>query len=92
LNGEAEEVLGCRGRIKLLKALMAAQRSGYAASISKLTAATRLKRWNVERHLEILLKLGWVEEVHTPEGRRFRLKENRKVEATRKLFKELGEV
>lgn len=53
-----------------------------------MKAATGLK--GVERHVEILLKCGWVEEVQTPEGRRYRLKACRKVEALKKLFRELG--
>jgi len=87
---EAEEVLGSRGRIRLLKALIEAQKSGYAASMSRLKAATRLKGRSVERHLETLLKHGWAEEIRTAEGRRYRLKENGKTEAVKRLFRELG--
>jgi DNA-binding transcriptional ArsR family regulator len=90
LNGEVEEVLGSRGRIRLLKALIEAQRSGYAASTSKLKASTRLRRRNVQRHLEILLNHGWIEDLQTAEGRKYRLKENGKTEAVKRLFRELG--
>lgn len=85
---EAEEVLGSRGRIRLLKALTAAQRRGSLVSRSKLKASTNLK--GVEKHIATLLKHGWVEEVQTPEGRRYRLKECEKAEALKKLFRELG--
>jgi DNA-binding transcriptional ArsR family regulator len=90
LNGEVEEVLGSRGRIRLLKALIEAQKSGYAASMSKLKAATRLRRRSVQRHLEILLNHGWIEEIQTAEGRKYRLKDNGKTEAVKRLFRELG--
>lgn len=86
-DGEAEEVLGSRGRVKLLKALMA-QRGGRPASITKLKTATGLK--DVEKHINILLKHGWVEEVQTPEGKRYRLRECGKVEALKRLFRELS--
>ena len=89
MNGEVEEVLGSRGRIRLLKALIEAQRSGCAASMSKLKASTRLRGRSVQRHLEILLNHGWVEEVRTAEGRKYRLKENGKTEAVKRLFREL---
>jgi len=87
---EAEEVLGSRGRIRLLKALIEVQKSGRVASMSKLKAATHLRGHTVERHLEILIKHGWVEEIRTAEGRKYRLKENGKTDAVRKLFRELG--
>jgi DNA-binding transcriptional ArsR family regulator len=90
LNGEVEEVLGSRGRIRLLKALIEAQKSGCAASMSKLKASTRLRGRSVQRHLEILLNHGWVEEVRTAEGRKYRLKDNGKTEAIKRLFRELG--
>jgi len=95
LNGdraarEAEEVLGSRGRVRLLKALVEAQKSGCAASMSKLKAATRLKGQSLRAHIETLMKYGWVEEVQTAEGRKYRLKENGKTEAVKKLFMELG--
>jgi DNA-binding transcriptional ArsR family regulator len=89
LNGEVEEVLGSRGRIRLLKALIEAQKSGCAASMSKLKASTRLRGRSVQRHLEILLNHGWVEEVRTAEGRKYRLKDNGKTEAVKRLFREL---
>jgi len=89
LNGEVEEVLGSRGRIRLLKALIEAQKSGCAASTSKLKASTRLRGRSVQRHLEILLNHGWVEEIQTAEGRKYRLKENGKTEAVKRLFREL---
>jgi len=89
LNGEVEEVLGSRGRIRLLKALIEAQKSGCAASMSKLKASTRLRGRSVQRHLEILLNHGWVEEVRTAEGRKYRLKDNGKTEAIKRLFREL---
>ncbi|MEM2045458.1 MAG: hypothetical protein QXO20_04680 [Candidatus Bathyarchaeia archaeon] len=44
----------------------------------------------MERHIEILVRRGWVEEVHTLEGRKYRLKECEKAEALKKLFRELG--
>lgn len=87
---EAEEVLGSRGRIKLLKTLIALQKRGQLASISKLKAATHLKDRSLERHIEVLLRHGWVEEVETPEGKRFRLRTAEKVEAFKRLFRELG--
>jgi DNA-binding transcriptional ArsR family regulator len=87
LNGEVEEVLGSRGRIRLLKALIEAQRSGCAASMSKLKASTRLRGRSVQRHLEILLNHGWVEEIQTAEGRKYRLKDNGKTEAVKRLFR-----
>lgn len=87
---EAEEVLGSRGRIRLLKALLAAKKDGRAVTVSKLKATTHLKGRNVERHIEILVRRGWVEEVHTLEGRKYRLKADGKVEALKKLFRELG--
>jgi len=87
---ETDEVLGSCGRIRLLKALIEAQKSGYAASMSKLKAATRLRGRSVQRHLEILLNHGWVEEVRTAEGRKYKLKENGKTEAVKRLFRELG--
>jgi DNA-binding transcriptional ArsR family regulator len=90
LNGEVEEVLGSRGRIRLVKALIEAQKSGRTASISKLKAATRLRRRSVQRHLEILLNHGWIEEIQTAEGRKYKLKENGKTEAVKRLFRELG--
>jgi Mn-dependent DtxR family transcriptional regulator len=90
LNGEVEEVLGSRGRIRLLKALIEAQKSGCAASMSKLKASTRLRGRSVQRHLEILLNRGWVEEIQTAEGRKYKLKENGKTEAIKRLFRELG--
>ena len=90
MNGEVEEVLGSRGRIRLLKALIEAQKSGCAASMSKLKASTRLRGRSVQRHLEILLNHGWVEEVRTAEGRKYRLKDNGKTEAIKRLFRELG--
>jgi hypothetical protein len=43
----------------------------------------------VQRHLEILLNHGWVEEVRTAEGRKYRLKDNGKTEAVKRLFREL---
>ena len=89
MNGEVEEVLGSRGRIRLLKALIEAQKSGYAASMSKLKVATRLRRRSVQRHLEILLDYGWAEEVRTAEGKKYRLKDNGKTEAVKRLFREL---
>lgn len=88
--GEAEEVLGSRGRIRLLKALMAAQKGGKVASASKLKAATHLKERSLKRHLEVLLRYGWVEEVQTAEGRRYKLKMDGRVEALRRLYRELG--
>ena len=92
MNGEVEEVLGSRGRIRLLKALIEAQKSGYAASMSKLKAATRLRRRSVQRHLEILLNHGWIEEIQTAEGRKYKLKENGKTEAVKRLFRRAREL
>ncbi|MEM3550326.1 MAG: hypothetical protein QXN87_08525 [Candidatus Bathyarchaeia archaeon] len=86
--GEAEEALGSRGRIKVLEAFLAAQRRGHPVSMSKLKVATGLK--NVERHVAVLLKHGWVEVVQTPEGRRYRLMACGKVEALKRLFMELS--
>lgn len=85
---EAEEVLGSRGRVRLLKALVAAQRRGRPISMSKLKAETGIK--GVERHIAVLLRHGWAEEVWTPEGRRYRLRECGKTEALKRLFRELG--
>jgi RIO-like serine/threonine protein kinase len=92
-EAEPEEILGSRGRIRVLKALIKAQRSSQAVSISKLRATTRLRKWNVETHLETLLKWGWIEEIKAFGGRRYMLNaENRKVEALKKLFKDIGYV
>lgn len=87
---EAEEVLGSRGRVKLLRALVSLQRRGQLASLSRLKSATHLKDHSLERHIEVLMRHGWVEEVQTPEGRRYRLKEGGKVEILKRLFRELS--
>jgi len=48
------------------------------------------QRTKPEARIETLMKYGWVEEVQTAEGRKYRLKENGKTEAVKKLFRELG--
>lgn len=89
MGGEAEEVLGSRGRIRLLRALIEAQKSGRAVSITKLKVETGLRGRSVADQLETLVKYGWVEEVQTAEGRRYRLRVCGKTEAVKKLFREL---
>ncbi|MBO3762638.1 MAG: hypothetical protein QXS21_00900 [Thermoproteota archaeon] len=60
---EAEEVLGSRGRIRLLKALLAAKKDGRAVTVSKLKATTHLKGGTWKGTLKSSVRRGWVEEV-----------------------------
>jgi hypothetical protein len=49
-----------------------------------------LRQRSLEKHLETLLRWGWIEEVETLGLRRFKLRGNGRVEALKRLFKEVG--
>jgi len=90
---EVEEVLGSVGRVRVLKYLVRNPRNELALTVFRLRTLTGLRGRNVERHLETLVKWGWVEEVRVDGGRKYRLKrENPKVEALIEFFRKVGYV
>ena len=90
---EIEEVLGSSGRLRILKFLVKNPTSEPALTVSRLKILTGLRRGNVEKHLEKLMKWGWVEEIPIDGGKKYKLKrENSKVNVTIKYFREVGYV
>ena len=88
LAGEIEEVMGSKGRLRVLKFLVRNPKGEPALSVFRLKMLTGLRGRNVEKHLETLVEWGWVEEIPTLGGRKYRLKrENPRVEALIKFFK-----
>jgi len=90
---EIEEVLGSSGRIRILKFLIRNPTDEPALSIFRLRTLTGLRGGNVEKHLEALVKWGWVEEIPIDGGKKYKLKrENPKVKALIGYFREVGYV
>ena len=88
LAGEMEEAMGSRGRLRVLKFLVRNPKGEPALSVFRLKTLTGLRGRNVEKHLETLVKRGWVEEIPILGGRKYRLKrENPRVEALIQFFK-----
>lgn len=90
-DSEIEEVLGARGRIRILKFLVKNPRYETALSLFRLERLTGLKRGAVEKHLGTLLRWGWVEKIPIDGGKKYKLnRENVKVEALITFFKQVG--
>ena len=93
LDTEIEEALGSSGRIKILKFLVKNPKSEEALSVFRLRTLTGLKGTYVDRHLEILVRWGWVKEIPIDGGKKYKLnKENPRVEALIEFFKKTGYV
>jgi len=60
LDAELEEVLGSRGRLRILKFLIKNPTGETALTVYRITSLTGLKMRNVENHLETLMPYGWV--------------------------------
>jgi len=89
-DAEVEEVLGSSGRLRTLKYLVKNPTNEPALTVSRLTILTRLRRRNVEKHLETLVRWGWVEEIPINGGKKYKLKrENPKFEGLIRFFKDI---
>lgn len=92
-DAEIEEVLGSSGRLRVLKFLVRNPTNEPALTVSRLRRLTGLKRGNVEKHLETLMKWGWVEKIPIDGGKKYKLRiEKHEVEALIRFFKEVGYV
>jgi DNA-binding transcriptional ArsR family regulator len=90
-DAEIEKVLGSSGRLRILKYLVKNPTNEPSLSPFRLRTLTGLRGGNVERHMETLVKWGWVEEVHLYGGKKYKLKrENPKVKALIVFFKTVG--
>jgi len=88
---EIEEVLGSSGRLRILKCLIKNPTNEPSLSPFRLRTLTGLRGGNVEKHMETLVKWGWVEEIHFPGGKKYKLKrENPNVKALIEFFKTVG--
>ncbi len=67
-----EDVLGSKGRIKILKALV---REGQL-NITQIVKRTSMHHKQVEKHLKYLIDKGYVEEIRSGRTRIFSLKLN----------------
>ena len=93
LDAELEEVLGSRGRLRILKFLIKNPTGETALTVYRLTSLTGLKRGNVEKHLETLMRYGWVEKIPIYEGIKYRLnREKPELKHLIKFFKDVGYV
>ena len=92
-EAEIEEALGSSGRFRILKFLVKNPTSEPSLTVSRLKTLTGLRRGNVEHHLEILVKLGWVEEIPIDGGKKYKLRtEKPEIAALIRFFKEVGYV
>jgi len=90
---EIEEAIGSGGRLRVLKFLVKNPTSEPSLTVSRLKTLTGLRRGNVGRHLETLVKWGWVEEISIDGGKKCKLRTERpEVGALIKFFKEVGYV
>ena len=89
-DAEVEEVLGSSGRLRILKYLIKNPTNEPALTVSRLKILTGLRRGNVEKHLETLVRWGWVEEIPIDGGKKYKLKrENPKLEGLIRFFKDI---
>ena len=87
---ELEEVLGSSGRLRILKFLAKNPTNEPSLTVSRLRILTGLRRRNVEKHLETLMRWDWVEEIPIDGGRKYRLKKEKpKVKALIRFLKEV---
>ena len=90
-DAELEEVLGSSGRLRILKYLIKNPTNEPALTVSRLKILTGLRRGNVEKHLETLVRWGWVEEIPIDGGRKYKLKkENPRLDVLIRFFKDVG--
>lgn len=88
---EIEEVLGSSGRLRILKFLVKNPTNEPSLSPFRLRTLTGLRGGNVEKHMETLVKWGWVEEIHLYGGKKYKLnRENPNVKALIEFFKTVG--
>lgn len=92
-DAELEEVLGSRGRLRILKCLIKNPTGETALSSYRLMSLTGMKRGNVEKNLETLVRWGWVEKIPINGGTKYRLNRNKsEVKSLIEFFRVVGYV
>lgn len=90
MGEEIEKALGSVGRLRILKYLAQNPTGEPTLSVYRLRTLTGLRTKGVEAHLKILGKCGWVKEVPTDSGKKYRLnRENPKVDALINFYTEV---
>jgi DNA-binding MarR family transcriptional regulator len=89
-DAELEEALGSGGRLRILKYLIKNPTNEPSLTVSRLKILTGLKRGNVVKHLETLVRWGWIEEIPIYGGKKYKLKkENSKLDILIRFFKDM---
>lgn len=88
---EIEEVLGSKGRLRILKSLISTPLHDPALTVFRLRVLTGLKHNSVETHLQTLMKWQWVKEIRINGGRKYKLEKDRvPIKALTQFFKKTG--
>lgn len=91
MSEEMEKALGSVGRLRILKFLTKNPTGEPTLSVYRLRTLAGLRTKGVKNHLKVLVNCGWVKEVPTDSGKKYRLnRENPKVEALINFYREVN--
>ena len=88
---DVEESLGSSGRLRILRFLTKNPEGEIALTRYKLKVLTGIKTKNVNNHLKILVKNGWVEEISLNGVKKYKLNlKERKTELLTDFLQKIG--